>query len=130
MSSTVANINLQGGSGSALRRLAQRAKLALTRYEVGGSWVDGRWVDGSQTPVEFTGVAQSYTDENQELPEAMRLKRLIKVWSTDALRPIRRSEGRPGDVITWNGSPYEVHLFWDRSNDGNYWTAVCVAVDQ
>ncbi len=130
MSSTFANINLQNGAGSALKRLSQRAKLLLTRYEVGGSWVDGRWVDGSQTPVEFMGVAQSYTDEKQELPEAQRAKRLIKVWSTSELRPIRRSEGRPGDVITWNGAPYEVSLFWDRSNDGNYWTAVCTAVDQ
>lgn len=130
MSSTFANINLQNGAGSALKRLAQRAKLTLLRAGSGGNWIDGRWVDVPTTGVEFTGVAQSYTDEKQELPEAQRLMRLIKVWSTSELRPIRRTEGKPGDIIVWNGSPYEVHLFWDRSNDGNYWTAVCVAVDQ
>jgi hypothetical protein len=130
MSNTVAKINLQNGPGSALRRLSQQAQLTLIRAGESGSWVDGRWVDGFSDGVQFTGVCQAYTDEKEELPEASRMKRLIKVWSTSELRPLRRENGKPGDIIVWNGVAYEVSLFWDRSNDGNYWTAVGTAVDQ
>jgi hypothetical protein len=126
VSSTVANIDLTG----AIRRLALASQVTLSRAARGGVYVDGRWVPADATDVQVTAVVQNYTDENQTLPEAVRTKRLIKVWSDSALKPAKRAEGTPGDRISWQGSPYEVYEFWDRSTDGNYWEALCVAVDQ
>lgn len=126
MSSTVANINMT----HAITRLGLKAKVQLSRADAGGNYVDGRWVSAPNSTVDFTATVQSYIDEQQSLPEEVRTKRLIKVWSTSVLKPNKRVEGTTGDLILWNGAPYEVHQFWDRSTDGNYWTAICVAVDQ
>ncbi len=125
MSSTVADIDVT----DAIRYLGLKAKVTLARAS-GGVWVDGRYAAGASSAVSFTATVQSYADENQTLPEAVRTKRLINVWSTSELKPTKRGEGTPGDVITWNGAPYEVYDFWDRSTDGSYWKALCVAVDQ
>ncbi len=128
MSSTVANLDLTG----AIRRLGLVAKVQVVRSvaAAGAVIVDGRYVDVPTEAVEITATVQSYIDEMQNLPEATRTKRLIKVWSTSAIKPTQRSEHTPGDLITWQGHNYEVEQFWDRSTDGNYWSAICVAVDQ
>lgn len=126
MSSTVANIDVTG----AIRRLGQVSQCTLYRANYGSTIIDGRYVDAPTTGVQFTATVQSYVDEMQNLPEATRTKRMIKVWSTSQLKPTQRSEGTPGDLIEWNGHRYEVEQFMDRSNDGNYWSAICTAVDQ
>jgi len=126
VSSTVANIDVTG----AVLRLGLRAQVMLKRASIGGQFVDGRSVAAPTDDVLLYATVQSYTDENQSLPEAVRSKRMINVWSNSQIKPVKRADGTDPDRIVWNGSEYEVYDFWDRSTDGGYWKALCTAVDQ
>ena len=126
MSSTVANIDVT----NAILRLGLRDQITLKRANQGAAIVDGRYADAATDDVQLFATVQSYQDENQSLPEAVRSKRMINVWSNSEIKPVKRAEGTSPDRVVWNGSEYEVYDFWDRSTDGGYWKALCTAVDQ
>lgn len=121
-----ANINLS----RAVKRFALTAAVELYRSNTGGNWADGRWVPSSSEVVSLTASVQPNIDEKQDLPDGVRSKRILNVWSTSAIRPVKRIEGTPGDVIVHDGEPYEVYDFKDWSRNGAYWWAMCVAVNQ
>lgn len=113
-----------------VERYALTADLSIERYG-GGSWADGRWVNEQPTAVALTAHVQPMGQEaKQILPEGDRTRDGITVWSTTAIRPVQRSEGKPGDVVLWGGKSYEVVALTDWSSQGDYWEAGCIKVDQ
>lgn len=125
MGGIVAGIDLS----DVVRYYALTATVQLLRASV-GAWVDGRWTPGARAPVSLTASVQPFMDDTESLPEGQRSRQMLNVWSTSAMRPVRRKEGTPGDIIVHDGAHYEVEEFLDWARNGNYWQARCVKVEQ
>jgi len=113
-----------------VKRFALTADLMIERFG-GGAYVDGRWVNEQPTQVALTANVQPAGGRQlMRLPEGDRTRDNITVWSTSELRPVARAQGKPGDLVLWNGERYEVIQLNDWSANGDYWEATCAKVDQ
>lgn len=122
-------MSLELDVSEAIIDLATKKDIQLFRG-TGGVWADGRFVDGITADATFIGSVQPNTNENQSLPEGVRTRGLWDVWSTSELKPSKREDGTPADIVMWDGIPHEVYDFKDWSKDGGYWYALVVKVQQ
>lgn len=115
----------------AVRRQSMDEDVVLEYYAQSGMRIGGRWVDPPAVTAGVTASVQIATGkEKQLLPEAVRLKDAIEVWSTSELPAMNRDEGTPAARVRWNGNTYEVVVLEDWYEHGRYWFALCSKVSQ
>lgn len=106
--------------------------ITVTR-SVAGVYTSGRWVPGATSPVTVRASVQPATPKQLErLPEGLRTKAGVSVWSTTALRTADEATGLVADVIAWDGASWEVQQVehWGHYAPGmEHWRAVATRVD-
>lgn len=106
------------------------AALTVTRYAA-GTRANGLWQEGStsQVVVDPAVVAPLRGKEVEVLPEGLRTKRALQVFSTVALQSTDEAAGIRGDRFAWGGETFEVQLVEDWQTLAEYWRAIATKVD-
>ena len=74
-----------------------------------GGYVNGEWVIGTPVVGTFVGSVQPMTDkEIQALPVARKDVGYVKIYSNTPLNVSTEGGAQVGDVVTWQGSKWEV----------------------
>ena len=85
------------------------AACTLTRFAAGSRDAYGEWVEGaSSTSTIYVSVQPMPGKERQGLPEGLRSKEVVKLYTGTELRTADQSAGTSGDVVTSGGVDYEV----------------------
>lgn len=115
----------------AVRDLAIDEDVVIENYDSPGMRIGGRWVPSASVTAGVTASVQPASGhEKLLLPEGMRSRDAITVFSTSELRPLDRSGGKPPSVIQWKGRRYSVEVLNDYYELGRYWEALCSSVEQ
>lgn len=117
----------------AVKLMAIDETVALYVHTDPGMYIGGRFVQPTAVTTGITASVQPGSGNGEELmrlPEAMRTREVIDVWATSALVPLARNSGRPPDLVQWRGKSFSVERVENFSENGRYWYAFCVAVDQ
>ena len=114
----------------AVRHMGVSGDVVLELYDTPGMWINGRWEAPEGATATIIASVQPAGEDVERLPEGLRTKNAISVFSVSELRPVRRAENEPSDVVRWDGERYEVGFVEDWNINGKYWRAVCTKVDQ
>lgn len=88
--------------------LVKKTALVGTRTTA-GELVNGRWVEGSTESLSFKANVQPVSyEELQRLPEGLRDKDMILLFTTTELRTANQKNGTSPDYITWLDRSYQV----------------------
>ncbi len=105
--------------------------IVIENFDTPGMRLGGRWVDSVSVTASVTASVQIASGKTKELlPEGLRTKDAIEVWSTSELRPLQRAEGKQPTIVHWDDAEYEVQVLEDWYAHGRYWFALCSKVDQ
>lgn len=105
--------------------------ITVENFDTPGMRIGGRWVDPVSVTASITASVQIASGEIKELlPQALRNKDAIEVWSVTEIRPLKRAAGKPPTRVHWEEAAYEVHIFEDWYEHARYWFALCSKVDQ
>lgn len=78
--------------------------ITLRRVAAGSRGSDGRWSDGARTDSSITASVQPAQGEDlQALPEGLRSRRTIKVYTTTELRTADQQAGTSPDQLVLSG---------------------------
>jgi len=103
--------------------------VTLKRKSAGGRDDNGDWVDGTLTSSSIQVVAQSLTaNERLALPEAARTKETVKFHSKTELRTLNEALLLDADIITYQGSDYEINMVFNRATNGGYFKAIGIRI--
>lgn len=92
-----------------------RVAITVTRPPV-GAYFDGKWLESEPTTVTVTaGVQPMNARERLLLPEGIRSRAAVKVYSDDELIAADEATGRRGDRFTWEGKTWEVFAVEHRT---------------
>lgn len=92
-----------------MKNLRIRNTVALERFESAGTFIKGAYTKGESIIRNIkVNVQPVKPTEMLLLPEAQRTRETIKIFSTDALRPVEQTESKSADRITYNNVVYEV----------------------
>jgi hypothetical protein len=112
------------------------ARLASTITRLGGGPVTitrpgaptldaGRVVEGRSTVVTTQASVQPVSGrELLRLPEGLRTRELVAVYSPVELRTANATSGALADQVAYGGATYEVQLVEDWSRLGGYWRGI------
>lgn len=116
------------GIAGAITRLG--GQTATVQRRAASSMLNGRVVAGTSTTIPLTASIQPSTPrELLRLPEGLRTKQTITVVALVALRTADEAAGTPPDVITYEGSSYEVQSVESWSFRGTtYWRALATRI--
>ena len=96
-----------------------------------GSTTLGRYTPGATS--DTTGVVASVQpmkgDELDNLPEGMRSRRPVKVYTETELLTVDVGAGTPADIIVWDGETFEIQTV-EKHTYGGYWKATAVRIGQ
>jgi len=101
----------------------------VTRPSAATSLVDGRRVAPATTT--FTVVASVQPSSGRSidrLPEGLRARESMDVWTATKLQPASPETGLEGDRIAIDGSVYEVQIVHDWQKHGSFCRATAVKV--
>lgn len=101
--------------------------LSATRYGAGAR-VDGAWVPGAATPVVFDPavVLPLGPKEVDLMPEGLRTRQLLQLFTVDAPQVLDETAQTPGDRFVWLGETYEVQRSEPWGPAANYYRSVAV----
>lgn len=110
--------------GGSVRRLASSSALVVTRGSV-GTTANGRYSPGPTSTLTIAGSVQPLNGKDLlRLPEGMRTRDLLAVFTETELRVVDAGAGTPPDVLTINGAAYEVEKVERWAELGGYWKAI------
>lgn len=105
------------------------APLAVTRGTA-GTLAAGVFTAGATTQLTLTAMVQPVSGRDLlRLPEGLRTRELVAVFTPTALRTTDEHAGTPADRFTWQGRTYEVQLVEEWSHLGGYRRAVAAKVE-
>lgn len=83
----------------------------VTRQRKDGAYINGRWAPtGNLETLQITASVQPLSgDELQMLPEGERTAETKRLYTTTKLNSLNESEQMNADIITIDGSSWEVH---------------------
>lgn len=82
--------------------------LSVSRYPA-GAYVDGQWTAGTPTTLTVIAVVQPMTArERLLLPESVRSRAAVKLYTDAAMTPADETTQRTGDRFSWDGRTWEV----------------------
>lgn len=114
----------------AVRRESMNESLTLSNA-ASGSFTAGRWLEGTAVTAAITGSVQPASGvEKQMLPELLRTRESIVVFSLSEMKPLVRSAATRPSTLSWHGKTFSVEVLNVFSEHGLYWEALCVSVDQ
>lgn len=102
----------------------------VKRYAEGG-WVDGRWADPEPTDITVAlAVQPARPTEVANLPEGIRTKGAITLYSETPMQAADEHARCSGDVVTYDGRDWQVHSTAKYEGFGLLaYKAIAVAVD-
>jgi hypothetical protein len=96
-----------------------------------GSIVAGRYVDGASSTFEIIASIQPTNGRDLlRLPEGLRTKQLLSVWTDTPLRTADAPSGPKADVITYQGRQFQVETVLDWAESGEYNKVIVSKVGQ
>ncbi len=105
--------------------------IVVENYDDPGVRIAGRWAGPNAVTASVTASVQPAEGQiKQLLPEGLREKDAIEVWSLSEVRPLNRDEGELPSRVRWNGNTYQVDVLEDWYKLGRYWFALCTKVEQ
>jgi hypothetical protein len=104
--------------------------LTMTRVAAGG-YVSGSGGDGPSSPVVFdpSVVLPLRGRELEVLPEGLRTRMAVQVFTVDPPQVTSETAGTKGDRFTWGGNTFEVQLLDPWGPMANYHRSVATKVD-
>lgn len=112
-----------------VRRLSTNS-YTVTRLEL-GSIVNGRYVDGAPSTFDIVASIQPTTPQDLlRLPEGLRTKDSVTIWTDTLLRMALAPSGYKADVVEYQGQAYEVQTIWNWAESGEFYKAVAQKVGQ
>ena len=109
--------------------------ITLTRRPA-GSYVSGTWVPAATTATTIRASVQPAKFSSiMRLPEGLRTRGVVDVFSESELLAANEATGIEGDMVSWQGEQWEVQIV-DAWLDGHHapelghWRAVAVRVDR
>lgn len=98
---------------------------------VAGSRVDGHYKPGTKSvfTMDPVSVQPLGAREIQMLPEGVRTRQNIVLYSIDELRTAGVQENTDADVVEYLGKKFEVHTVEDWADNGIYYKSVAAKVD-
>lgn len=98
-----------------------------------GDYVKGRWIPSdTYTEIDIIASIQPMKPwEVEHQPEGQRTKEIIKIYTTNGLRPTIEAQKVKGDLISYRGRTYEVQRVetWDFVTDIPHFKAIAVLVE-
>lgn len=109
--------------------------LATGAYQVKrkgtGDYFDGRYSPGDETTLTVTAVVHPVSGrERVVLPEGIRNRETVAVYTTEALRTDDAPDGAGADILVYGGREFTVVTVEDWSALGGFWKALAVKRDQ
>lgn len=107
--------------------------VTLTRYAA-GAFADGTYAPGSATTSTIVMSVQPLKgSELLNLPEAQRVSKMLKGYAAVELYTAQNSPSKKADLITWQGSQYEVQAVepWRASGStmSPFWKVMLAGVN-
>lgn len=116
--------------GSVLGSLSTET-LSVKRYAA-GSWVEGRFVRGDESTTQILASVQPLSpNEIVKLPEHMRNRETLKIYTGDRLFLGDEKSGKSGDIITHDGREFEVQKVenWHIGTNLQHYKAYAVLIE-
>jgi hypothetical protein len=96
-----------------------------------GTYTKGRFTAGATTTVTQTVSIQPMSGkERQLLPEDIRTKNTVKIYSREQLKTTDVAGKVSADKVVYKGVTYEVAVSEDWQEHGEFYKAICVAEGQ
>lgn len=98
----------------------------IIREKEGSYNSKGRYVPGATTETCFANISIQPLSarERLQLPEAIRTKELVLVYSKDELRTDRPGDGLKADRFVYKGNTYVVNTVEDWSDHGGFYKVI------
>lgn len=116
-----------------VRSLASHQAITVTRF-ASSDYVEGLLqevepLDGEAGSFQIQGSVQPATGRDMRvLPEGKQTDEVLAVFTPTELRPVGAFHG--ADILTIDGSNWEVHKVERWGSLGNYWRALVVRVER
>ena len=92
-----------------MKKLRTRDTVTLERFESAGTYAKGVFTKGQSITCDILANVQPVKpSEMLLLPEAQRTKETIKIFSSEALRPVAQTDSKSADRVTYDSDVYEV----------------------
>ena len=92
-----------------MKKLRTRDTVTLERFESAGTYTKGVFTKGQSITCDILANVQPVEpSEMLLLPEAQRTKETIKIFSSEALRPVAQTDSKSADRVTYDSDVYEV----------------------
>ena len=112
-------------------RFSVQGDLTIESRSAAGAWQAGRWYEGVAATASIVASVQPLGGrEMQALPEGVRTKSGIVVYSTSEIVPQGRLNADLGDTLIWKGVRHECINVEPWDTNGRYWRAVAVQSEQ
>lgn len=113
-----------------VRRLSGAPTATVTRGAA-GTYTAGRLTPGatSTTPLAVVAVQPASGRDLLRLPEGLRTRETIAIWTSDELRTANETTGTPADVVGYGGASYQVELVEDWAGLGGFRKAIAAKVE-
>lgn len=96
-----------------------------------GTYTNGRFTEGTTTAQEQKVSVQPMTGRDlQLLPEGLRVRNSIVVFSREELKTADTALKVPADQVVYKSRTYEVHTSEDWSDHGGFYRTICIQEGQ
>jgi hypothetical protein len=114
------------------RRILPRFRTAITvKRKAAGTYTKGLYTPApTETTIAIANASVQPLDAEEMLllPEGIRTRQAIKVYSPELLRTADANE--EADRVVYLGEMFEVHSVEDWDDHGRFWKATCVKAGQ
>jgi len=115
---------------STIRRLSGSPVATVTRGAA-GTYTAGRLTPGAltTTTLAVVNIQPASGRDLLRLPEGVRTRETVAIWTSDELRTANEATGAPADVVNYGGASYQVELVEDWVGLGGFRKAIAAKVE-
>jgi hypothetical protein len=97
-----------------------------------GTYTNGTWVPGAGTESQIVASVQPEGDADKldRLPEGVRSRGVVKVYTGCELRTADEETQTPADQVLWDGEWWEVQIVDTWALGIEHFKAICTRVDR
>lgn len=113
-----------------IARLSGTPTATVTRGSA-GTYIAGRLTPGAltTTPLAAVNIQPASGRDLLRLPEGVRTRETIAIWTSAELRTADEATGTPADVVGYGGASYQVELVEDWVGLGGFRKAIAAKVE-